>query len=312
MPNKVVSGGPRPARARTASAELSPLGQQKRGTIPVEGNTERIYAVELFYESPPDFTKSGLCTSLARRFPHIKPLSEDSSDLLAFVHEDCMVQYKGGALPAQLLVVPGQREGDSVSIEPALEQSWLFPDAREAVSIAKHTVLVNDIMAQGLPYRERLDRFLGALEAILTDYPCRAIHWRQSQQVMSCEQFLSSMKDPQQHTLNGGPLNGRFFNVSNGQIEGECLVDTMGLAVFGLPDIQCHFHGLDVDSVIHQILNVAIYLFDNGDLIEDGNTVPGLQSGEKWTCQHEDSLAPPNRVVLDLNPGAQWAAGKRA
>ena len=47
------------------------------------------------------------------------------------------------------------------------------------------------------------------------------------------------------------------------------------------------------------------------DVIESGHTVGGLEPGEKWRCQHEDAMVPPERVVLDLNPGLDHAAGGR-
>jgi hypothetical protein len=47
-----------------------------------------------------------------------------------------------------------------------------------------------------------------------------------------------------------------------------------------------------------------------GDVIEDGHTVEGIAPGSKWRCRHEDALASPSRVVIDINPGP-YAAGIR-
>ncbi len=64
--------------------------------------------------------------------------------------------------------------------------------------------------------------------------------------------------------LLAGPLNVRFYNISNGAVPGEALVDTVGLSVFGLPDIQCHFHGLDPNRLVRMLYNLGIYVFENG------------------------------------------------
>ncbi len=36
-----------------------------------------------------------------------------------------------------------------------------------------------------------------------------------------------------------------------------------------------------------------------------------LADHDKWRCQHEMALVGPERVVLELDPGAHYAAGKR-
>ena len=106
-----------------------------------------------------------------------------------------------------------------------------------------------------------------------------------------------------------GSLNVRFYNISNSP--GDMMMDTFGLAALGLPDLQCHFRGLEPGQVAALLSNTGYYVFEQGDVIEDGHTVEGLEPGSRWRCQHEDSLLPPARVVLDLDPGPPHAAGGR-
>ena len=47
------------------------------------------------------------------------------------------------------------------------------------------------------------------------------------------------------------------------------------------------------------------YLFKNGDVIRDGETVDGAQPGERWPCSHEVALIAPERAVLKDRPGPQ-------
>lgn len=273
-------------------------------------DVEGIYAVELLFETRPEISVDTLVEALKRACPGIDPIGEPG-EMMAFAHTSHVVQYKDGAIPAQIVIFAGERAGDRTSIEDAIQQSWNLPQAREVVASAPHGVLVTDMMAQGLPYEERLSLFLDALEAIVTAVPCKAIHWRQSQQVVTSAFFLDARRNRDQHMLLGGPLNVRFFNISNGAVPGEALVDTAGLSVFGLPDIQCHFHGIDPNRLVALLYNLAIYIFENPDAIDSGHTVEGTEPGQKWRCQHEDSLVPPARVVLDLNPGPDYAAGGR-
>jgi hypothetical protein len=79
-------------------------------------------------------------------------------------------------------------------------------------------------------------------------------------------------------------------------------MDTVGMAPFGLPDIQLHFTTLDPSWVAGKLLGMARYVFDQGDIILDANTVPGLTDGERWPCAHEHALMGPEREVLDIDP----------
>ena len=92
----------------------------------------------------------------------------------------------------------------------------------------------------------------------------------------------------------------------------DMLMDTLGLSALGLPDVQCHFRDLDPSQVAQVLYNTAVYIYDNGAVIDSGHTVAGIQPEEKWHCQFEESLLKPHREVLDVNPGPEHAAGQRS
>ena len=265
---------------------------------------EQMCSVDLLFKSPPEIQPDLLSAAIQKTCPDIKRIGD-----LAFVHTSHLVQYQGGAAPAQLLITPGKRGPDKINIGDAIEQSWNLPDAATVVRNLPHKVLVQDLMARGLPPRERLTIFLNALDAVVATLHCEAIHWRNSQQVTSVEYFLEARRDASRHMLFGGPLNVRFFKTS-GSHPDEAVADTRGLSVFGLPDIQCHFHGLGMDQLFPFFCDLGVYLFEKGDVIESGNTIPGVD-GTNWRCRHATALIPPNRGVLDIDPGPQYAAGDR-
>jgi len=78
------------------------------------------------------------------------------------------------------------------------------------------------------------------------------------------------------------------------------------LAALGLPDVQCHFVGLDPALAAAVVEDTARYLFDEGDVIEDGDTVPAADGG-KWPCLREEALVDPPRDVIDVTPPAPYA-----
>lgn len=278
----------------------------------MRSDVEQIYAVELLFETAPTIQSDLLLKALRQTCPDIEPLgTPGDASSFHFVHSSHLVHYDQGAMPAQLVIFSGKRKGDHTGLQDAVQQSWNLPDAEKVVAALPHKILVTDLMARGLPYKERLSIFLDALEAIVSTLKCPAIHWRASQQITSSAFFLEAHRRKNRHVLLAGPLNVRFFNISDAKLPGEAVADTMGLSIFGLPDIQCHFHTLDVNQVVRLLFDLSVYLFEKGDVIETGHTVPGVEPNEKWRCQHEDSLLAPKRIVLDINPGPKYAAGDR-
>jgi hypothetical protein len=100
-------------------------------------------------------------------------------------------------------------------------------------------------------------------------------------------------------------LNARLFRVDDRP--GEIVMDTLGLAALGVPDLQCHFKGLEAGRVAGFLRGVGTYVFENGDVIGDGNTVQGLEPSQRWACRHEMALIAPARVVIDIDPGPPYS-----
>jgi len=94
-------------------------------------------------------------------------------------------------------------------------------------------------------------------------------------------------------------INVRMFNITNSQ-EKYMVMDTVGLHALGLPDLQIRFADQDPDDVGALLYNFADYIFDNGDVIKDGNTIDGAVKGSRWECMHEPSLIQPSRWVINI------------
>ena len=105
------------------------------------------------------------------------------------------------------------------------------------------------------------------------------------------------------------PVNVRLFRVEE-QRPGDLLMDTLGLAGLGLPDLQCHFNSARND-VARLLWRCGAYLFEKGDVIADGHAVAGLRPEQRLAVPARRSLAEPAHVVLDVNPGSEYAAAGR-
>jgi hypothetical protein len=146
--------------------------------------------------------------------------------------------------------------------------------------------------------------FQRALAAVVSAMNPSAIAWSAAGKLVDPARFLEAMSsdDPADRLFLA--LNVRMFNVGNRP--GESVMDTMGLASLGLPDLQVHSRGLDPNDLARHLFNSAHYILEKGDVIADGQTIDGIPRGTKWRCQHEASLVGPSRVVLDMDPGAPF------
>jgi hypothetical protein len=163
-------------------------------------------------------------------------------------------------------------------------------------------------MSRGLERPARLDLISGAVLAVLETHDgIEALHWPLAERVVSPDTFREEASAGR--AIFTGPLNVRLFRIE-GRAPGETVMDTLGMRPFWLPDLQVHFfarepgveRGLDPGEVAGFLYNAAKYLFDAGDVIEDGNTIEGLPRGVRWRCRHELSLTSPRRLVLDVDP----------
>lgn len=276
----------------------------------------RTYGVELLCPTKPTLDKTAIIESVRRYLPDAKLLDPNPATALgAIVHPRHHVKMGEAVIPAQTLVAGADKPIDLPGFEPALAQTWEFPQAREAVAGCASAVLVTDLMSSSLEHRARLALFQDCLRGVLAAVPCTAIHWQPSGRIVDPAVWMRDYDggDPAQRFF-AGAVNVRLFNIrsSAGSDSGELVMDTLGLSALGLVDLQCHFQGLDPGRVARVLYNAAWYVFCEGDVIADGHTLEGVRPGSKWRCQHEKALVGPERVVLDLNPGPEHATGTRA
>jgi hypothetical protein len=83
------------------------------------------------------------------------------------------------------------------------------------------------------------------------------------------------------------------------------------LSGLALPEVQMHFRDLAPELATQCVVAVAGMAIDrglfanNGDLLKQVPGVPDLR------LNYEQGLRQTNKVVLDLDPGAPYSAGKR-
>jgi hypothetical protein len=254
---------------------------------------------ELWYTDPPDLDDPDLVTALRRTWPR----AEVQASSLTVPHDREVLDAAGEveAPPLLSVVVPGSPVGHSGKTLPDVSQTWDWAEAEQVVAGARHSLLVTEMLAADAPAADRVAALTEVVAELVRATAPLAISWPHSQRVSDPRAFVADDLD--------GVINVRLFAVAG---EADTLVmDTLGLHVFGLPDLQCHFRGRDPGEIATLLYSTAVYVFDSGDVIYDGNTISGPDGKGRFVCHHEPSLLEPRRVVLDIDLGDPHAAGER-
>ncbi len=257
---------------------------------------------ELWYAAAPDLSDPALLAGLRA----IAPELEVGPDALAVPYLGGEVDHRApdgaGRAPLSSAVLPGSPLGEGGKALPEVSQTWDWPGAEQALTEARASVLVTEVFAAGYPVRDRVAALTSVVAAVAGATSPVAISWPTSQRVSDPAATLEPGV--------GGLLNVRLFTVSDD--EDELVMDTLGLAPFGLPDLQCHFRDLEPAALAAVLFSAATYVLEAGDVIADGETISGPRGDEHWPCRHEVALVGPARTVLDVDPGDPYAAGRRA
>ncbi len=289
----------------------------KRGDSFVE-KWHSVYFFMPVFEQPVEISSlEKLQEALSRKFGRVQPLADEPrmpekpSDLLGFILWDHQSHNdkEERSIPSQLVLYGPDIFDQKMWDEQIIAQFWdCQPDRQGFAARCRYAFMASNMMAAMLPIMEQYQIIADYADLLLELFPdCIGIYWPHSQRLVPRENFQTSHWNFRElHFLDGG-LHVRFFNIIGSD---EMLFDTLGLTPIGLPDLQCHCKDLEPNDVVIFLRNLAAYLYRKGDVIEDGNTVEGIDGG-RWSCQREDSMAGPMRMVLDINPG-KYAGGGRA
>jgi hypothetical protein len=282
------------------------------------------YGVELLCEAPVVLASQVLQRRLAEALEHaargelrlaggaIPRSAADAADSLTF-------QYRGdvrdaGEPPSWRLSAPpsGQNHASTdEALHDAIAQSWWWDEAAARAHASPHRLLLADHRFLTLDYQRRLVSFRKVLSAVLQCVATRAVHWLPSQQLVDPEEIVAAHRADPEGPLPGG-LNVRFYRVDPRDTESgdeEYVMDTLGLGALGLIDLQCHFRGLDPDAVGEVLLRTGCYLFERGLVVRAGDSVQGPGPQDRWLARQSVALSPPEREVLELDPGYPFSAG---
>ena len=224
-----------------------------------------------------------------------------------------MAEFKDGKLPVQLSIC----ECDAFQAERIdgmkRSQMWDCKGRQDQIlAECSHAVLAHDMLGGGLSMQKRANMLMDYLEALLELYPsCEAVYFLNSGKLVLADTIRKKALSGLERFIRFA-VNVRFFNVNGTD---DHVIDTLGLSLLYIEDLQYHFHGMDPNWVVGHAYNMASYLLNNDRPVKNGDTIDGVAEGRleqsvQWPCHFEDALIEPRRPVLDVCMG-EFAAGRR-
>ncbi|MDR3162627.1 MAG: DUF4261 domain-containing protein [Helicobacteraceae bacterium] len=268
-----------------------------------------VYAINLLFKERADAPETvTLQSKVEAKFGEIDKVADNANIAsFALLNRACMIE-EGKAIPPMIMLVGCDRLSKPLADGIARTQFWDVENGARLLDSLPFSAVLCDFMARGLEPLARAEILADWLDIALDLFPsCKAVYFQPSAKLLLAGQLRDNpYRDRGAARFLYGGVNTRHFRVDG---TGDSVVDTLGMFAFGLADIQYHFRDLNINDVVRHAYNTAIYQFENGEPIKDGNTVDGA-AGEKWLCRYEQALIQPSREVLDIAPAAR-AAGSR-
>ena len=242
----------------------------------------------------------------------LKQTADAMKNITLFAAMDHIAKFSNGEAPVQVSVMPCDTFHPETIDEMRRNQMWDCLQDR-ILSECKYCVFANDILTGALDPLERANLDMDYLEALLELFPtCEAVYSLNTGKLVLADVIRSK-------TVSGLDrfiryiVNARFFNIDG--TDDNHIVDTLGMSLLYMEDLQYHFHSMDPNWVVMHAYNIAAYVLENCRPIKDGDTIDGVTDGNidqnlQWKCHFEDAIVQPGRPVLDIHMG-QYAAGGR-
>lgn len=275
--------------------------KQKQEEIERLENPTELLTVKLFFKTKPIFNDEKIEQELTKRFEQIElgESSDNPNNSRHYLFNDYEVKFSEGSIPAQATIfVPNENKIDFSELHNSFGQSWSWTEAEETVRKCSYEILLTDLMSRNLDYKKRIEYFQKFVVSIVSAMNPSAVWVRNSEMILKPTDFLEKSSQNNYQNINVF-MNVRLFNIQ--ETEGEMIMDTLGLNSLGLPDFEFRFTNYDVQQIAGLLFNYGHYIFENGVVIEHGNTIEGIEENSKWKCYFSHSQLEPKRIVIEIN-----------
>lgn len=240
-------------------------------------------------------------------------MSSSMGNISLFAAMEHIAKFSDSQGPVQVSIMPCDTFHPETIDEMKRSQMWdCLQDRDRILSECRYCVFANDMLGGALDPLERADFLMDYLEALLELYPsCEAVYFYNSGKLLLADTIRSGEIKGLDRYIRYG-VNVRFFNING---TNDHIVDTLGLSLLYIEDLQYHFHDMDPNWVVGHAYNMASYVLANRRPIKEGDTIDGIAGGQmvqnvQWKCSFEDAMVKPERPVLDVCMN-EYAAGNR-
>jgi len=260
------------------------------------------YAVDLLYPETPLLSAGELEAALSERCGTVEAEPAAQPRTFAFRFPD--LGDPGSPAGISVRIVDSPAPPGEIAAAAAQTRDW--PQAQAAAARHRARLTLADVRSQPLPYKNRLRLFQDALAAVHACAAPGAILWRPSGKLVNPD-ALSRAKPGEKRDAIWGAVNVRLLPVP-GQAA-KMVMDTLGLAALGLPDLECMIRTEDPLSVEAFLLSLARYEFDLGDVLPDGRVVRG-PAGDRYALYRARATRGPERQVISLRTASGPPTGE--
>lgn len=232
---------------------------------------------------------------------------------VTFAAKEYIAQFQDGQAPVTLMIACCDEFQAGQIDDFHRSQMWDCQNDRDRIlSECKYEVSATDMLGGALPSPVRANMLMDYLEALVELYPqCEAVYSINSGKLILADTIRQKKFTGVDRYIRFA-VNVRLFNI---QGTDHMVVDTLGLSLLYIEDIQYHFHSMDPNWVVEHAYNMASYLLDNDNPIKDGDTIDGITDGQlaqdiQWKCRYEAAMISPERRVIDVYMN-EYAAGDR-
>lgn len=272
-----------------------------------------VFIIKLLFKNEPSLPDKDKMTEIMTRHAGEVDCFWHDEKGAGFAPKKYVAHFKDADVPPQLMINAGSPFDGTEMDDFCRSQMWDCRDQRDRIlSECKHQVIAVDMLAAGLEPAERANMDMDFLEALVEMYPdCEAVYIYNSGKLILADEIRNSQLTGNDRFIKFA-VNVRFFNIQGTE---DMLIDTLGMSVLFMPDLQYHFHGMDPNWVVNHAYCTASYILDNNNPIKSGDPIDGINNGRismsvQWKTQYESALIQPVREVIDVCMN-WYASGRR-
>ena len=266
-----------------------------------------VFMVQLLMKEKCDVpTAEGMTEILSKHLGKVEAFGDQNKEkgFFSFAAWDYQSEFSDAKVPVQLSIMGCEPfQADRID-EMRRSQMWNCQEDRDRIlSECKYAVTSVDMLGGGLKAQIRANMLMDYLEALLELYPtCEAVYSLNSGKLILADTIRSGQVKGLDRFIQYC-VNARFFNING---TNDHVVDTLGLSLLYIEDLQYHFHDMDPNWVVGHAYSMASYILSNDCPIKNGDTIDGIADGRivqdiQWKCCFEDTLIGPQLTVLDLS-----------